>query len=80
MKEFEFTIIHTSGVLHATTNYLSRIKTREVTTEVLDDFPYDDILMLENVEEIRIKGLDVWYKEIKYFLTQGIPPPGLKRD
>ena len=80
MQKFEFTIIRTSRVLHVSVDYLSRIETGNAAIGVPVDIPDGDILTQEVVEEDQRTRRAGRYKEIEYFLTQGIPPPSLKRD
>ena len=68
LQEFDFSIIHTSGKLHAVADYLSRLETGEPATGINDELP--------NVELFQMKGVssDSWYEHMLAFLVDGTMP------
>ena len=64
LQEFEFDIIHQTGVQHAVADYLSRLDSREPRIGVRDDFPYAQLFRMEveNTIEVDDEIADLWIR------------------
>ena len=68
LQEFDFSIIHTLGKLHAIANYLSRIDQGEEVVGVSNQLPDADIFAVQTFKE------DNWYDQMLNFLLDGMLP------
>ena len=74
LQEFDFTIIHTRGKLHAIADYLSRIEHGEEAVGVSDQLPDASIYA------IRTFQTENWYDEMLNFLLDGMLPTQMTVD
>ena len=74
LQEFDFTIIHTPGKLHAIVDYLSRIEHGEEAVGVFDQLPDASIYVVWTFQA------ENWYDEMLNFLLDGMLPTQMKAD
>ena len=74
LQEFDFTIIHTLGRLHAIADYLSQIDQGEEVVGVSDQLPHAGIFVVQTFKE------DNWHDQMLNFLLDGMLPAQMTVD
>ena len=74
LQEFDFTIIHTLGTLHAIADYLSWIEQGEELVGVSDQLPDACIFVVQTFKD------NNWYDQMLNFLLDGMLPAQMTVD